>query len=93
MEHIRVVLDDKLFDEAVHGKPEGQPSLPECGDLAIYVKKNALQSGMAAAVVTFNVVINGCKRRVQCVTTVTNLINAGLIMKGWREGDHLNEPK
>ena len=77
-------------DEAVHGKPEGQPSLPEGGDLAIYVKKNATVNGNAMAVLTFSVQLpNGTIRRAQCPTTVANLINALAVLKGWSDGGHL----
>lgn len=90
MEMLTVALDARQFDEAVHGPPDGQPSLPEAGDLAIYVKRNATQGGNAAAVVTFTVQLpNGSFRRVQSVTTVANLINALTILNGWHDGGHL----
>ncbi len=93
MEMLDIVLSDQKFDEAVHGPPDGQPSLPEASDLAIYVKKRALTSGRAAAVLTFEVMLpNGKKRRVQKVATVTNLITVLSVLKGWREGGHLEEP-
>lgn len=94
MEMIKVELNDRAFDEAVHGKPEGVQTVPECGDLAIYVKKRALTSGKAGAVISFTVQLpNGKKQPVQAVTTVTNLIAALATLKGWRDGGHLEEPK
>lgn len=90
MERIIVELNDEKFDAAVHGPPEGQPSLPEGGDLAIYVKKNATVGGNAMAVLTFSVQLpNGTIRRAQCPTTVRNLTLAPAILKGWEEGGHL----
>lgn len=90
MEAVRVMLSDEEFDRAVHGPPEGQPSLPEGGDLAIYVKKGATEGGRAAAVITFTVQVpGGARRRAQCVTTVANLINALATLRGWSEGGHL----
>lgn len=91
METIHIVLSDEKFDEAVHGPIEGQPSLPEGGDLAIYVKKNATVNGNAMAVITFSVQLpGGSIRRAQCPTTVTNLLNVLTILQGWHDGGHLN---
>ena len=90
MEHIHIELSDEKFDLAVHGQPEGPPSLAEGGDLAVYVKKGATESGRAAAVITFTVQVPGGNlRRAQCVTTVANLINALAVLRGWSEGGHL----
>lgn len=90
MESIMIELNGQKFDDAVHGPKEGQPSLPEGGDLAIYVKKNATVGGNAMAVITFTVQLpNGTTRRAQCPTTVNNLINVLSILKGWKEGGHL----
>lgn len=90
MECIKLELNDEAFDAAVHGPPEGQPSLKEGGDLAIYVKKNATANGNAMAVMTFTVQLpNGTLRRAQCPTTVANHINALAILRGWQEGGHL----
>lgn len=89
MEHITIALDDDKFDAAVHGT-EGPGSLPESGDMAIYVKKNATIEGNAMAVVTFTVQLpDGTKRRAQATNTVANLINALAVLKGWRDGGHL----
>lgn len=91
MEMITVELNGEKFDHSVHGVPEGQPSLPEGGDLAIYVKKNATELGNAMAVITFTVQLpNGTIRRVQCPTTVANLIAVLGILRGWAEGGHLD---
>ena len=90
MESVHIELSDEKFDHAVHGPPEGQPSLPEGGDLAIYVKKHATVGGNAMAVITFSVQLpNGTVRRAQCPTTVANLINALAVLRGWSEGGHL----
>ncbi len=90
MEGIIVKLDDAAFDAAVHGPPEGQPSLPDCGDMAIIVKKNATVNGNAMAVITFSVQLpNGTLRRAQSPTTVANLMNVLAILKGWSDGGHL----
>lgn len=90
MEAIKIKLSDIDFDEAVHGKPEGQPTLPDAGDLAIYIKKKATVSGAAGAVLTFTVQLpNGNLQRVQTVTTVTNLMMALSVLKGWQDGGHL----
>lgn len=89
MEMLKIVLDDDKFDAAVHGR-EGPGSLPESGDLAIYVKKKATVGGNAMAVVTFTVQLpDGTKRRAQATTTAANLINALAVLKGWKEGGHL----
>ena len=90
MEHVKIELSDQAFDAAVHGPQEGQPSLPEGGDMAIYVKRNATVGGNAMAVITFTVQLpDGTLRRAQCPTTVANLINALSILKGWKDGGHL----
>lgn len=90
VESITIKLDGDAFDAAVHGPPEGQPSLPEGGDLAIYVKKDATVLGNTMAVITFTVQVpGGGLRRAQCPTTVANLINVLAILKGWQEGGHL----
>ena len=91
MEAIHVELSDEKFDLAVHGSPEGPPSLPEGGDLAVYVKRGATKRGNAAAVITFTVQVpGGAFRRAQCVTTVANLLGALAILRGWTEGGHLD---
>lgn len=90
METITIEISDEKFEAAVHGPLEGQPSLPEGGDLAIYIKKNATVNGNAMAVLTFTVQLpNGTVRRAQCPTTVANLINALAILRGWKEGGRL----
>lgn len=94
MESLEIILSDEKFDAAVHGPPDGQPSLASGLDLSIFVKKRALASGKAAAVITFSVQLpNGQVRRAQAVTTVTNLITALSALKGWRDGGHLDEPR
>lgn len=90
MEHVVLELNDQKFDDAVHGPKEGLPSLPEGGDLAIYVKRNATVNGNAMAVITFTVQLpNGTLRRAQCPTTVANLLNVFAVLRGWQEGGHL----
>lgn len=94
MEMVKVALDAARYDQAVHGKADGPPTLPEAGDLAIYVKKHCTHTKMAGAVVTFTVQLPGGQLRpVQACTTVSNLINALSVLKGWREGGHLEEPQ
>lgn len=89
MESIKIALDDDKFYAAVHGT-EGPGSLPESGDLEIYVKKNATVGGNAMAVVTFTVQLpDGTKHRAQATNTVANLINALAVLKGWRDCGHL----
>ena len=91
MEYVKISLDDQEFDNAVHGPKEGQPSLPEGGDMAIYVKVNATVNGNAMAVITFTVQLpDGTLRRAQCPTTVVNPMTAFGILKGWQESGQLN---
>lgn len=91
MELLKIELSPEKFDAAVHGPMDGQPSLPDAGDMAIYVKPGATEKGNAGAVVTFTVQLpNGSTRRAQCVTTVANLLNALSILRGWQEGGHLD---
>lgn len=90
MEIIAIELNDEKFDHAVHGPPEGPPSLPEGGDLTIYVKRNATVNGNAMAVVTFTVQLpDGTLRRAQCPSTVANFINVLSVLKGWSDGGYL----
>jgi hypothetical protein len=90
MEAINVELSPEKFDAAVHGPSDGQPSLPEGGDLAIYVKPNATVGGNAMAVITFSVQLpNGQVRVAQCPTTVNNLLMALSVLKGWKDGGHI----
>jgi hypothetical protein len=58
--------------------------------MAIYVKRDATVGGNAMAVITFSVQLpDGTIRRAQCPTTVTNLMNALAVLKGWSDGGHL----
>lgn len=89
MEKLTIQLSAEEFNRAVHGDV-GNPSLPEAGDLAIYVKPGATAMGNAGAVITFAVILpDGTSRRAQAVVTVANLINALHIIRGWQEGGHL----
>lgn len=90
MEGLHIEISAEKFDAAVHGPPEGVPSLAEAGDLAIYVKRHATKNGNAMAVITFTVQLpNGTLRRVQAVTTTALLSSALSILRGWEEGGAL----
>lgn len=90
MEHVECCLDDKKFDEAVHGSVEDLLVLPECGDLAFYVKKNATVKGKPMVVVTFHVQLPDKRiARAQAVTTLANFEGVMACMRGWKEGGHL----
>lgn len=75
------------FDTVVRGGlVDGKQVLPECGDLAIFVKPGGMRSGKACAVVTFGVVLpDGKLAQAQAVTSVACLESAMAILKGWRE--------
>ncbi len=64
-------LDGKIPNVALRG------GLPEGGDLVIITKDNAMQSGRAAAVITFTVEVEtGVMRRVQASVPVRALVAA-----------------
>lgn len=90
MEHVTCRLDDEMFDKAVHGGLDGNPTLKECGDLAFYFKRKATTGGKPMAVITFTVQLpDGTFARAQAVTTLALLEAVHSCIKGWREGDHL----
>lgn len=77
MESIRLVLgNDKLFGELVHG------GLPQASEITICTKDDGTQRGMPAAVISFEVEINGKRQRVQAVATVRLLVGFYSAMKG-----------
>ena len=89
MEGIDCRLSPEMFDKAVHGGID-HPVLPECGDLAIYVKPNATVAGKPMAVVTFSVQLpDGSHARAQATTTLALLDAVYSCIRGWREGGHL----
>lgn len=90
MESVKVELSDKKFDEAIHGDAENLLVLPECGDLAFYVKKDATVNGNPMIVVTFQVQLPDKRiARAQAVTTLANFEAVAACIRGWREGGHL----
>lgn len=91
MTKIECRLSDEMFDKAVHGGLDDMSVLRDGGDLAIYVKKRATVNGNAAAVLTFTVELpnGGGLVRAQTVTTAALLENVLALLKGWREGGHL----
>lgn len=95
MEQITVILDAERFDKAVHGGLELSPDLPvlpECGDLAFYVKPNATVGGKPMVVVTFTVKLpDGKFARAQATNTFANYELMANIMHGWKMGGHLDK--
>lgn len=90
MEPIVCSLSASDFDKAVHGGLDSNPVLPECGDLAIYVKPRATVEGRPMAVITFTVQLpDGSMARAQATTTTRLLEAVSSCVKGWREGGHL----
>ncbi len=90
MEVLRLSIEPEMFDKAVHGGLDQLPTLPDGGDLALYVKPKATQSGKAGVVLTFTVQMpDGSMARVQTVTTAALLEQAGAACRGWREGGHI----
>lgn len=81
MEVLRCQLSADEFDKAVH---EG---LPECGDLAVYIKPNATVRGNPMVVVTFTVQLpDGTKARVQATTTLALYESTFACIRGWKSG-------
>jgi len=78
MEKFEIKLNNHLvYDGALKG------SLPEHGDIAIVTKDGAMESGAAAAMITFSVDLpDGTKQRVQTVTTVKLLLGALAALRG-----------
>lgn len=89
MERIDVALSAEKFDAAVHG--DGVvPVLPECGDLAFYVKPHATEGGRPAVVATFTVRLpDGSFAKAQAVTTLANFETVFACVRGWKGGGHL----
>ena len=81
-ESLTIKLDEDLgksFDEAVHA-PGG---LCDHGDLKIIIKNKGTNLGNPIACLTFTVDLpDGTKARAQTVTTVRNLVNAGVLLEG-----------
>jgi hypothetical protein len=74
MEVINVRLNEPaLFDGLVHGC-DGIRSLPEGGDIQIVTKDGGMESGRAAAVISFTVDLNGELLRAQAAIPVRLLI-------------------
>jgi hypothetical protein len=89
MESVDVALSAEKFDAAVHGNGV-DPVLPECGDLAFYVKSNATDGGKPAVVVTFTVRLpDGSLAKAQAVTTLANFETVCACVRGWKSGGYL----
>lgn len=90
MEEIKVELDDVMFDLAVHGGLDGNPVLPEGGDLAVYIKKNATVNHQPMVVFTFTVQLpDGSLARAQCPTTLKLFEAVSDCVRGWKDGGYL----
>lgn len=76
MESLAVKIDDKTFDEMVHGTVNS-PTLPECGDLKFAVKKHATVEGRPAIVIGWTAKLpDGSLRKVQATTTLRSFLMA-----------------
>lgn len=83
METLTVTFDDgtgKNYDTLLRGL-DGIPTLAEFGDLAICTKHRAMESGRAAAIITFMVEVDGKRCRAQAVTPVRQLIQTLKILQ------------
>lgn len=90
MESMNIALSGEKYDKAIHGGLDKLPVLPECGDLAVYIKPEATEKGNAGAVITFTVRLpDGSFARVQAATTAAMMITAGAAVRGWRDGGHI----
>ncbi len=84
MEHVKLELNGDKFDKAVHGGLDALRVLPECGDLAVYVKPNATVAGKPMVVFTFTVVLpDGSHARVQATTTLAIFDTMRAGVTGW----------
>lgn len=90
MESVTCLLSAEHFDKAVHGGLDANPVLPECGDLAVYVKPNATVNGNPMAVLTFTVRLpDGSFARAQSTTTLALWESVLRIFRGWKDGGHV----
>lgn len=90
MEGIKCHLNSEEFDKAVHGGLDDRPVLPECGDLAVYIKPDATVEHNPMAVITFMVQLpDGTLARVQATTTLVLLEAVFACIRGWKDGGHL----
>lgn len=92
MESVDIKFNDPdLFDRYLEENRRAE--MPECGDLEIVIKENATVGGKSAAMITFTVMINGERRRVQTVTTLTNLSAIAHACYGRVVSEELNAAK
>lgn len=81
MEEITVLLDKRtLFDNIIHGR-DGVRTLPDSGDLTIVTKHGAMESGRAAACLTFTVEVSGKRARARTVVPVRLLLSTLRILQ------------
>lgn len=68
------VMIDKAdqFDRAVHGD-DAVPAIASYADLVVITKNDAMESGGAAAVITWTVDIDGKRRRAQYTVSIRHL--------------------
>lgn len=89
METLGIRVDAAGYDAAVHGRG-GAPSLPTAGPPEIIIKPNATVNGKAGAVIAFAVQLpDGSLAIAQCTVTAALIEQAGLAVRGWREGGHI----
>lgn len=69
---MKLMFDDAEFDRVVHN------SLPDMGEqhLAFVIKENATEAGNPAMCITFVSMTDSGPKRVQCVITVKNFLQA-----------------
>lgn len=89
MEVASIYLDGEGFDKAIHGGLDEHDILPECGDLAFYIKPGATENGKAGVAITFTAVHKGETVRCQAVTTAALLDALGHAIMGYRDGGHI----
>lgn len=81
MERLSIKFDRAdLFDQYLEETRKQQR--PECGDLEIITKVGALKGGKSGAMITFTVLIDGKRKRVQAVTTMNLLASAAAVLMG-----------
>lgn len=82
MDSVSIKLNDAAsFDNAVHGK-DGVRTLQDGSDLAVITKDGAMDSGRAAAVLTFSVNVDGKVCRAQTVVSVRLMHSIGAALSG-----------